>query len=244
MLEEVSKEVHEEPWTRGHFGLTKTLGKLGERYFMNNEKDEVDKVRQIVPCLLGERENQPSDLLSTILLHGLLEKFGILIASMRRSMRANKYIIKAIEVDSIFIYGLSRYYNSMARGQEFINNMALGSIRNEQLKQKIRDNGGKKCTKFRRESSNVESSNSFYVVYDVRELMNIGAADSALSIRNQGSQLRSQSYVTVQPRGSLSDMNRIKNDNRWKYQTKTGSSHNSQFQMLKRREGRATLERC
>ncbi|GBP91513.1 hypothetical protein EVAR_66103_1 [Eumeta japonica] len=41
ILEEVLKEVYDEPWTGGYFGLTKTLGKIRERYFLNNAEKEV-----------------------------------------------------------------------------------------------------------------------------------------------------------------------------------------------------------
>ncbi|GBP82934.1 hypothetical protein EVAR_25568_1 [Eumeta japonica] len=38
--DEVFKEAHEQPWTEGHFGLTKALGKLRERYFVKNAEIE------------------------------------------------------------------------------------------------------------------------------------------------------------------------------------------------------------
>ncbi|GBP41787.1 Retrovirus-related Pol polyprotein from transposon 412 [Eumeta japonica] len=35
--------MHDEPWTGSHFGLTKTLAKLRERYFVKNAEKEVEK---------------------------------------------------------------------------------------------------------------------------------------------------------------------------------------------------------
>ncbi|GBP12544.1 hypothetical protein EVAR_10215_1 [Eumeta japonica] len=43
ILEEVLKEVRDEPWTGMHFGLTKTLEKLQERYTVKNTEKEVEK---------------------------------------------------------------------------------------------------------------------------------------------------------------------------------------------------------
>ncbi|GBP69564.1 hypothetical protein EVAR_61349_1 [Eumeta japonica] len=43
MLDNVLKEMHDELWTGGHFGLTKTLAKLRERYFVKNAEKKVEK---------------------------------------------------------------------------------------------------------------------------------------------------------------------------------------------------------
>ncbi|GBP16269.1 hypothetical protein EVAR_93637_1 [Eumeta japonica] len=43
MLDDVLKEAHDKPWIAGHYGLTKALAKLRERYFVKNDEKEVEK---------------------------------------------------------------------------------------------------------------------------------------------------------------------------------------------------------
>ncbi|GBP26710.1 hypothetical protein EVAR_23481_1 [Eumeta japonica] len=55
MLAEVLKDVHDESWTEGHFGLTKILEKLREKYFMRSAEIS-GKIGQIMSWILGKKE--------------------------------------------------------------------------------------------------------------------------------------------------------------------------------------------
>ncbi|GBP19680.1 hypothetical protein EVAR_75652_1 [Eumeta japonica] len=88
MLDDVLKEMHDEPWTGGHFGLTKTLAKLRERYFVKNAEKEVKKY--ITSCRVSLKRKKVSNQasLQPIVVRGILEKIGIdVVGPIRRSMR-------------------------------------------------------------------------------------------------------------------------------------------------------------
>ncbi|GBP71972.1 Retrovirus-related Pol polyprotein from transposon 412 [Eumeta japonica] len=89
MLDDVLKEMHDEPWTGGHFGLTKTLAKLRERYFVKNAEKEVEKyIASCRVCLERKKvSNQAS--LQPIVVQGFLEKIGIdVVGPIRRRVLA------------------------------------------------------------------------------------------------------------------------------------------------------------
>ncbi|GBP04495.1 hypothetical protein EVAR_3873_1 [Eumeta japonica] len=73
----VSKGVNDEPWLRGHFGLTKTLGKLSKKYFGKNAEKEVEKyVGSCCACLERKKVGDQARLQPAIV-QGLSEKIRI-----------------------------------------------------------------------------------------------------------------------------------------------------------------------
>ncbi|GBP14736.1 Retrovirus-related Pol polyprotein from transposon 412 [Eumeta japonica] len=96
--------MHDEPWTGGHFGLTKTLAMLKESYFVKNTEKEVEKY--IGSCRICLKCNKVSNKarLQPIIVQGLIEKNGVdVVGPIRRPMHVHKYIITTIEYATKYV---------------------------------------------------------------------------------------------------------------------------------------------
>ncbi|GBP36369.1 hypothetical protein EVAR_87948_1 [Eumeta japonica] len=88
MLNDVLKELHDEPWTGKHFGLTKTLAKLSERYFVKNAEKAMEKYIALCRVRLERKKVSNQARLQPIIVQGILEKIGIdVVGPIRRCLK-------------------------------------------------------------------------------------------------------------------------------------------------------------
>lgn len=98
LFDDVMKEIHDDAWTGAHFGLTKTLSKFRERFYINNSERKICKyIESCVVC----QERKKADLiapLQPIQVNRLFDKIALdILGPFTKSTGGNKYVIVCME---------------------------------------------------------------------------------------------------------------------------------------------------